>query len=69
MIPLLTFQGVEETGDYGDGDPVDSTAVLCCWKHLVEVSDFCSQDATPEVVVVADLHVLAACARASMRVC
>lgn len=41
-----------------DGGLVDRTAVLCCWKHLVEVSALCSQAVTPEVVVAVDLHVL-----------
>lgn len=35
-----------------DRGPVDRTAVLCCWKHLVEVSALCSQAATLEVAVV-----------------
>lgn len=26
-----------------DRGPVDSTAVLCCWKHLVEVRTLCSE--------------------------
>lgn len=41
-----------------DGGPVDRTAVLCWWKHLVEVSALCSQAATPEVAVAVELHVL-----------
>lgn len=45
-----------------DGGPVDSTAVLCCWKHLVEVKALCSQAAMLEVVVVAESLQQGACA-------
>lgn len=33
-----------------DRGPVDGTVVLCCWKHLAEVSTLCSQATTLEVV-------------------
>lgn len=46
-----------------DREPVDSTAVLCHWKHLVEVNALCSQAVMLEVVVVVlscvQQHVLA----------
>lgn len=45
-----------------DGGPVGSTAVLCCWKHLVEVRALCSQAATLEVVVAAESLQRGACA-------
>lgn len=46
-FPLLGWRGPVIT----DRGPVDSTAVLYCWKHLVEVNMLCSQAATLEVMV------------------